>query len=46
MNSKKKYVIIALTIASCIVMAIVETIIEPAYMIKSAIKVVVFLETA
>lgn len=40
---KKRNSILALTIASCIVMAIVETVIEPAYIVKSAIKAVVFL---
>ena len=43
MNHKKKSVILAITVVSCIVMAMVETIIEPAYMVKSVIKAVVFL---
>ena len=43
MNHKKKSVILALTAAGCIVMAMVETIIEPAYMVKSVVKAVVFL---
>lgn len=43
MNQKKKAAILALIIACCIVMAMVETIIEPAYPVKSVIKVVVFL---
>lgn len=43
MDNKKKILIFVLIIASCIVMAMVETIIEPAYVIKSVIKAVVFL---
>lgn len=43
-NSKKgKYSIIIITIISCIIMALVETFIEPSYALKSAMKVVVFL---
>ena len=42
-NIEKRNGILALTIASCIVMATVETIIEPAYMVKSVIKAIVFL---
>lgn len=40
---KKRNSILALTTASCVVMAIVETIIEPAYVVKSVIKAIVFL---
>lgn len=40
---KKRDSILILTIASCIVMAIVETIIGPAYLVKSVIKAIVFL---
>lgn len=43
-NSKTgKYSIIIITIISCIIMALVETFIEPPYALKSAAKVVVFL---
>lgn len=42
-NKKEKYSIIIITIISCIIMALVETFVEPPYMIKSAVKVVVFL---
>ncbi len=44
-SAKKKYVIPALTILTflcCVIMAIVETVIEPSYWIKSAVKIVVF----
>lgn len=41
--SKKRNGILALTVASCMVMALVETIIEPTYLVKSMIKVTVFL---
>lgn len=40
---KKRNSILILTITSCTVMAMVETIIEPAYMVKSVIKAIVFL---
>lgn len=43
LNTKKSYGIIILVIICCIVMALVETVIEPPYIIKSAIKVMVFL---
>lgn len=39
----KKLGIIILVVVSCIAMAIVETVIEPTYVIKSALKVVFFL---
>ena len=42
-NKKGKYSIIIITIISCIIMALVETFIEPSYIVKSAAKVVVFL---
>ena len=43
-NSKKRMIaIITLVIICCIVMAIIETIIEPAYALKSAMKVILFL---
>ena len=42
-NKEKAYGIVILTIICCLIMAFVETIIEPAYIVKSAIKVVVFL---
>ena len=40
---KEKFVMIVSVIICCIIMALVETIIEPAYFVKSAAKVVVFL---
>lgn len=42
-NKGKTYGIIILTIICCVIMAFIETVIEPAYFIKSAIKVIVFL---
>ena len=42
-KSKEKIGIIAVVIICCVVMALVETIIEPAYFVKSAVKVIVFL---
>ena len=42
-EKKKKYGIIILVIASCIFMSFVETVIEPIYIVKSALKIVVFL---
>lgn len=41
-SAKKKYVIIALTFLCCVIMAVVETVIEPSYWIKSAVKIAVF----
>ncbi len=41
-SAKKKFVIPALTFLCCVIMAIVETVIEPSYWIKSALKIVVF----
>ena len=43
MDKKKAYGIMAFAVACCVVMAFVETVIEPAYLVKSAIKAVVFL---
>lgn len=42
-DKKAKYIIIIITIISCIIMAVVETIIEPSYFVKSAAKAIVFL---
>ncbi len=42
-NKEKAYGIIILVIICCIIMALVETVIEPVYFVKSAIKVTVFL---
>lgn len=42
-KSKEKIGIIAVVIICCVVMALIETIIEPAYFVKSAVKVIVFL---
>lgn len=42
-NSKKAYGIIVLILICCAVMAFVETLVEPAYIVKSSLKVVVFL---
>lgn len=43
MNNKKKSGIIILIILSCIIMAVIETVIEPIYAVKSASKAVIFL---
>lgn len=43
MKNRNRFVIIAIIIVSCVVMAAVETIIEPAYIVKSAVKVFTFL---
>lgn len=43
MKSGKAYGILFLVLLCCAVMAFVETVLEPAYVVKSAIKVVVFL---
>lgn len=42
-NKKKAFGIVILTIICCIIMALIETIIEPPYIVKSAVKVIVFL---
>lgn len=42
-GTKEKYSIIIITVISCVIMALVETVIEPSYFVKSAAKVVVFL---
>lgn len=42
-NKENTYGIIFLVIICCVIMAIIETVIEPAYIVKSAIKVSVFL---
>lgn len=42
-NSIKRTIILSLAVASCIVMAMVETIIEPPYLVKSVIKAITFL---
>ena len=42
-DKKRKFSIIFVTIISCIIMAVIETFIEPPYAIKSAAKVIVFL---
>lgn len=39
----KRNIILALAISSCIVMAVVETLVEPAYIVKSVIKACAFL---
>lgn len=39
----QKYIIIAITAFACICMGIVDAVIQPGYMIKSAIKIVLFL---
>ena len=41
-NKKEKIGIIILVVICCIIMAVIETVIEPAYFIKSAAKVAVF----
>ncbi len=43
MERKKKYIILTATFVCCVIMALVETVIEPTYWIKSALKIVVFL---
>mgnify|MGYP000020084571 CR=1 FL=1 len=43
MNKEKASGIIVLVIICCVFMALIETIIEPAYIVKSALKVAVFL---
>lgn len=43
MNNKKKSGIIILIILSCIIMAVIEALIEPIYAVKSASKAVIFL---
>ena len=42
MNKEKASGIIVLVIICCVFMALIETIIEPAYIVKSALKVAVF----
>ena len=42
-DKKRKFSIIFVTIISCIIMAVIETFIEPPYAIKSVAKVIVFL---
>lgn len=42
-NSIKRTIILSLAVVSCIMMAIVETIIEPSYLVKSVIKAITFL---
>lgn len=39
---KRKYIIPALTVACCIIMALAETLAEPPYLIKSAVKIALF----
>ncbi len=39
----KKYIIIAITAFACLCMGLVDAVIQPGYMIKSAIKIVLFL---
>lgn len=41
-SGKEKYSIIFITVLCCIIMAVVETVIEPPYIVKSAAKVIVF----
>ena len=41
-NKEKAYGIILLVLICCVIMALVETVIEPVYAVKSAIKVIVF----
>ena len=40
---KRAYQIMALVTACCVFMAFIETVVEPAYTVKSAVKAVVFL---
>ncbi len=42
-NKKNTWVIITLIIISCVIMAVVDGIIQPGYVIKSAVKIVLFL---
>lgn len=42
-NKEKTYGIIILVVICCIIMAVIETVIEPVYIVKSASKVIVFL---
>lgn len=42
-KSKEKIGIIAVVVICCVIMALVETIVEPPYFVKSAVKVIVFL---
>lgn len=42
-RKEKTYGIMILVIVCCVIMAFIETIIEPVYFVKSAIKVAVFL---
>ena len=43
MKNRNRFVIIAIIIVSCAVMAAVETIIEPIYIVKSPIKFIAFI---
>ena len=43
MKNKKIAVIVAVVAISCVVMAAVETLIEPTYIVKSAVKIIAFL---
>ena len=42
-NTKKSILMITLIVVICIAMAIIETLIEPAYFVKSVLKIVLFL---
>lgn len=41
--NKKKYIIIAAVIICCVIFAVVDTVIEPPYAVKSALKIAAFL---
>ena len=40
---KKSFWLILLIVMCCIAMAVIETVVEPAYFVKSLLKIVVFL---
>ena len=42
-NKKEKYGVIFITVICCIIMALIETVVEPPYFVKSASKAAVFL---
>ena len=42
-SRKKAYLLVATVLVCCCVMAIIETVVEPAYFVKSALKAVFFL---
>lgn len=42
-NKKEIFGIMTITIVSCLILALVETVIEPSYIVKSALKILIFI---